>query len=485
MSPPSGVRRLLGGSVVYGLGGVASRIVVLLLLPVLTAYLAPAEYGVVAMLTVVGAFIAPVFTLGLGSSIGIAYFNVTDPGERRAIVWSAGVLLFASGTLLAGVGWILRDPLGELVLGERGYGVQTAIAMGTTALGVAAMPWQLKLQFEERATTFVAASFAGLAATLGATLWLVAELRLGATGALLGALAGQAVGTLFMFLAAAKNPSLTSPGRWVGELLRHGLPLVPSFFLVFLLQQWARWPLGWHHGLDAVGIYSVGASLGAALSVLSGAFLAAWTPFALSYADRQPEAAEVLGNATLYYIAGFGFLCLLFFLFAVPLVQLFAQPAFAGAASVVGLSAAAHFFSALFLMLLPPLYFAKRVGSVLLTQAIATVAMLLLADAMIPRFGVVGAGAVTMAGFAILVVVQWIALRAMPVLRIRYDFRRAGLMMAVLMAAATLSYRIDFSTLAPGIVSASAISILAAVLILRICGLRDLVRAGKVLRGHG
>lgn len=475
----SGARRLVTGSVIYGLGGVASRIVVLLLLPVLTSYLTPAEYGVVAMLTVVGGFITPVFTLGLGSSIGIVYFNVTGSRERHAIIWSAGVLLFASGTLLAALGWALREPLGELVLVEPGYGVHTAIAMGTTALGVAAMPWQLKLQFEERATTFVAASFAALAATLGATLWLVAGLRLGAVGALVGALAGQAVGTLFIFIAAARKPSLTDLGRWVGELLRHGLPLVPSFFLVFLLQQWVRWPLGWHHGLEAVGIYSVGASIGAALSVLSTAFLAAWTPFALSHANRQPEAQEVLGSATLYYIAGFGFLGMLFFLFAVPLVQIFAQPPFLGAAAVVGMSAAAHFFSALFLMLLPPLYFAKRVGTVLFTQAIATVAMFLLADALVPQFGVTGAGVVTMLGFAILVVVQWIALRAMPVLRIRYDFRRAGLLMAVFMAMALVSYSIDFSRPAPGIASAAAVAVLAALLVMRICRLQDLFRAWK------
>jgi len=312
------------------------------------------------------------------------------------------------------------------------------------------------------------------------TLWLVAGLGLGAMGALLGALAGQAVGTLFIFAAAADRPSLARPGRWILELLRHGLPLVPSFFLVFLLQQWVRWPLGWHHGLDAVGIYSVGAGLGAALGVLTGAFIAAWTPFALSHAQRQDEAVEVLGNATLYYVAGFGFLAVLFFLFSVPLVQLFARPAFEDAAAVVGMAAAAQFFSALFLMLLPPLYFAKRVGDVFVTQAIATVAMFLLADALIPRFGVSGAGAAMMLGFVVLVLVQWIALRSLPLLRIRYDYARAGWLLAVFLIVSTLSFSIDYSNPALGLAWAGAAATATALVVfLRICPLPDMLRAWK------
>lgn len=64
------MKRLLASTAIYGLGAMASRLVTLLLLPVFTAHLVPADYGVVAMLTVVGGFVAPIFTLGLGSSIG-------------------------------------------------------------------------------------------------------------------------------------------------------------------------------------------------------------------------------------------------------------------------------------------------------------------------------------------------------------------------------------------------------------------------------
>jgi uncharacterized membrane protein len=145
---------------------------------------------------------------------------------------------------------------------------------------------------------------------------------------------------------------------------------------------------------------------------------------------------------------------------------------------MVGMSAATQFFSALFLMLLPSLYFAKRVGNVFITQSIATVVMFLLADALIPRFGIPGAGAVTMLGFAVLVVVQWIALRAVPVLRIRYDYARAGWLLAVFLIVSTLSFSIDFSIPAMGLAWAGTAAT-ALVVSLWICPLSDVLRAWK------
>jgi O-antigen/teichoic acid export membrane protein len=480
MSQFLAMKRLLGGSAIYGLGGMAGRLVTLLLLPVFTAYLTPGEYGVVSMLTVGGGFVAPVFTLGLGSSIGIAYFNTREPAERQDIIWSASAVLLASALVLTLLGWALRQSLSHVFLADEGYGAHTAVAMATIALGILAMPWQLKLQFEERATAFVLVSFLGLVATVGASLWLVVGREEGAMGVLVGSLVGQTTGTLLLFATAAGKPSVKHILRWARELLRHGLPFIPSFFFLFLLQNWVRWPLEWHHGLDAVGIYSVGSGLGSALGILTAAFISAWTPFALSHADRQAEAVEVLGRVTFYYVAGFGFLTCLFFLYATPIVQIFAQTAFHSASEVVGLSAVGQFLSSLFLMLLPPLYFAKRVGNVVATQAVATAIVFFLGEILVPSFGIRGAAATVVLGFSVLVVVQWIALQRMPVLRIRYDYQRAGLLFVVFGVVAALSFRISFADMGLGFTLAGGTTLVtAAIVFLRICRLQEALRAWR------
>ena len=476
------MKRLLAGSVIYSLGGMANRLVSLLLLPLFTAYMAPSDYGVVAMLIAVGGILSPVFSLGLGSSIGIVYFNTRDSSERQAIMWSAGIVLLSSSVLLVFVGWMLRHSLSRIVLGDDGYGVHTALAIATTAIGVVAMPWQLKLQFEERATAFVITSFCCLAATMGASLWFVVGRNLGALGALSGSLVGQVVGTFILFLIATSKPSAKDLGRWVRALLRHGLPMIPGFFFLFLMQQWVRWPLEWYHGLDAVGVYSVGSSLGSALGILTGAFISAWTPYALSYSDRQDEAVHILGRITFYFIAGFCFVTSLFFLFAEPLVRIFTQPAFYGASQVVGLSAVAQFVSALFLMLLPPLYFAQRADNVVATQAVATAIMFLLAEFLVPMFGVLGAALTVVLGFVSLVIVQWIALRFMPVLRIQYDYPRIGLLLALLACVGVVSFGISFGDPIVGFALAGLVTVaMALIIIFGICTMEDFLHEWKRL----
>lgn len=471
----SPIRRLLAGSVIYGFGNVINKLVTLLLLPIFTAYLTPKDYGVVSMLTVVGGFITPIFALGLGSSIGILYFDSREPRERQRIIWSAAIVLFASAASMAVVSWVLARPLSRLLLSDESYAVHTMIALATAAIGVVGIPWQLRLQFEERPLAFIIVSVLGLVASTAASLWFVVVLDQGAMGALTGGLIGQLVGTIVLLAVAADKPPVSRNVRLIGKLIYHGLPFIPSFGFVFVLQNWVRWPLEWSHGLDHVGIYSVGANIGAVLGLFVNAFLSAWTPFALSYAGREDEAGLVLGRITLYYVAGFGFLTCLFFLYATPVVQLFAQPSFYKSAEIVGLSAVSQFLSGLFVMMLPPLYFAKRAHSVVVTQAISAAVLIGCGEILVPRFGIHGAAISVVLGFSVLIVAQWVALKRMPVLRIRYDYRRAGLLLLLFGMVATISFKISFATLGLGLLLALGVTLsAAAVVFLQICRVEDI-----------
>ena len=455
--------RLLTGSAIYAVGALANRLVGLIMLPVFTAYMSAAEYGVLAMLTALSALLVPLFTLGLGTSIGVSYFNAQEPAQRRSVIWAGGWILLAAACLLALTGWLLREPLGGLAVGRGGYGTHTALGIAAASFGVLATPWQLKLQFEARAAAFVAASLCGVIVTIGLSLWLVVGLRMGALGALAGSLAGQCALASVAFALGAGRPLVQGLGPHVRELLRHGIPMIPSFFLLFVLQYGVRWPLEWYHGLDSVGIYSVGASLGGSLGVFTAAFASAWTPFALGQADRQFAADHAFGRITLYYVAGFGFATSLFFLFAEPLVRLFAHPAFEGGAAAVGFSATGQFFLTLFLLLLPPLYFAKRVQNVVLTQFAAVLVACILALWLVPRHAAAGAAAtVALSAFA-LVVIQWAALRVLPVLQVRYDYARGALLLAIFAGVGWCSFHIRFTEPLAGFVQALGVAVAAAI----------------------
>jgi len=68
---------------IYGLGGLVSRILAVVLLPLYTRYLSPSDYGIVETLIALTTVIGIVLALGIGSAFFRFYFDAEDePGHR-------------------------------------------------------------------------------------------------------------------------------------------------------------------------------------------------------------------------------------------------------------------------------------------------------------------------------------------------------------------------------------------------------------------
>jgi O-antigen/teichoic acid export membrane protein len=185
------------------------------------------------------------------------------------------------------------------------------------------------------------------------------------------------------------------------------LPVAPSFAFLFVLMHANRYLLEWRAGIEAVGIYSIGFSLGATISLLTGGILTAWYPFFMSYMERREEAKALFGRIFTYYVLGVGGLCLLYFLAARPVVFLLTQPAFHAAADVVGLVALAHVLVGAFNFFLPNLYFHKDIKYISIVQGIAAAVALVGNHVLIGRFGLIGAAIGLVAGSLLMTLMMW------------------------------------------------------------------------------
>jgi O-antigen/teichoic acid export membrane protein len=201
----------------------------------------------------------------------------------------------------------------------------------------------------------------------------------------------QAISLVLYALPTLPRLPLRVSWRMGRQLLRIGLPLVPSFAFLFVLQHGNKYLLQWMRDLEVVGIYSIGFNFGLVLNLLVLAFQTSWYPYFMSYQDRQDEARAVFGRIFTYYVFGVGSVTLLFFLAARPVVMLFAQPAFHDAYKAVGLSAASQFLIGIFGLLLPGIYFAREVRYLGLLQGAAALVSIGLDVALIHLFGMVGA----------------------------------------------------------------------------------------------
>lgn len=433
------IAELTKNTLVYGVGVIINRFLGLLLLPVFTSYLSPSDYGVAAIAGVLTLVLAGLFTLGTGQSMGLCYF-ARPPGQARMrIVWTTAALLSANATILTAVGIWLSDPISSLLLATPRYGYVFALALAGLAAQSVADPFWSYFRLERQAATFVRLSIAATVAILALSAYLIVVAGRG--------LVGLFEATLMVRLAVLPVLALTVSRRappgfdWssIAPLVRIGLPSTFALAAFFVIDYVDRQMLQIMVGTDEVGIYAVGYTFGMVMAAAVDSFGNAWPPLFMSFVGRQAEAARLFPMVLRYYVMVFGALCLAFFALAQPLLAFATAPPFHGAYSVVGLVALAYLLKGVYLILLPPLYFARKLivqSGIEWFAALVTVGLNLV---LIPLYRKDGAAIATAVAYLSLPVLAYVI--GSRYLRIHYDWRRVGVIaagLAVTAAAVTV-----------------------------------------------
>lgn len=463
------IGRLAHNSLIYGTGQVLTRFISLLLLPVFTSYLTPADYGVSSILGVITYFLTPLFALGIATALGLVYFEGSDRAHKDATVWTAVAVLTLSGLGLIGLGALFGASLGDFLFpaGTQGYNypLLVLIVLATAALGIMSQPLMVYLQLEEKVTTFVALTVSSTLITIGLSVVMVVGLRRGIQGMLEASLIAQTITLALALLLVVGRVRFRLSARLGGKLLRLGIPLVPAFVFVFVMLQVNKYMIQMDLGLPAVGIYTIGFNLGFFLTLFVGGFTNAWYPFFMSYQHRQDDAKPLFGRVFTYYVLGFGALSLMFYMAARPAVMILTQEAFHEAYVAVGPSATVQFLIGVHSILLVGMYFARQVQYQAVVQAIAAAASLVLNVILIALLGILGAAVALALGFLVMVVLQHIWNVRRHYLAIEYDWGRLGYFALVYVAYAVLFIWPRDLPLAAEIVMSGAGTLLLSVLL--------------------
>src|SRR5437867_2667140 len=112
-------RELIKHSAVYGAGQVLTRLVSVLLLPLYTHYLRPADYGAFAILDLTANIMSILIGAGMAAAANRYHFEADTPERRNAVWWTSLVVvaLVATGTIAPA--FVLRQTLAIATLGAQ------------------------------------------------------------------------------------------------------------------------------------------------------------------------------------------------------------------------------------------------------------------------------------------------------------------------------------------------------------------------------
>ena len=419
------IKRLLSQSLIYGLGGLISRVLSVLLLPLYTSYLHGRDYGRVETLTALSAVLVVVLRLGISSAFFRYYFDSPELEHRVRVVRTSFWFTMGSATLGLAAGWIAAQPIADAL--SLGHGQAWLVRAAFVGLWAQMNYEQLTSLFrvEERPVLFTFATLANLLVTVGATVVLVVHFHERA----LGVVVGNWIGTLSVYLVLLGyrryQLGLQFDRRLFREMNRFGLPLVPSQLALWALAFSDRFFIAKFKGQTEVGHYSVGVRVASAALLLLAAFRLAWPAFAYSIEDED-EAKRTYGFVLTYLLFVFSWLALILGLLAPWLVRLLTGRAeFHEGARVVPLTAFALTALGGYIVVSIGIGRARKTQFNWVVTGIAALLDIALNLVLVPSFGMIGAAIAGAAAYSSMFVLM--SVHAQRVYPVPYQWRRVAL----------------------------------------------------------
>jgi O-antigen/teichoic acid export membrane protein len=412
--------RLGRHSVIYGLGGLVSRILAVLLLPLYTHYLAPGSFGRVETLTAASAVAVIVLRMGISTAFFRFYFDHKDPVRRLAVVRTSFWFTMTMATVGLVLAVVFATPVSHALQMGNHPNLVRAAAVGFWAQMNFEQLTSL-FRVEDRSVAFALASIANVLITIGATIALVVGFHKGAVGLLIGNFVGTLSVYIVLLAYRREQLGLQFDRELFRGMQRFGLPLVPSALALWAINFIDRLFVAGYKGQGEVGIYSAAVKIASVITFAMFAFRTAWPAFAYSIEDDR-DAKRTYSYVLTYLLVVASWIALALGALAPWLVQAMTDPRYHRAEKGIALLAFAGAIYAGYTVLAIGSGRARKTQLNWIVTSVGAAVNVGLIVLLVPRYGMVGAAIATLAAYVVLFLgMTWYAQSVYPV---SYQWRR-------------------------------------------------------------
>ena len=379
-------------TIVYALSSILSAAIPFALLPILTRYLTPAEYGQIAMFSI--------FTTALSSLIGLSvhgaanrrFFDedVTDTNLASFNGNCFFILLFT--TCFALLPLFFFDVYLSNYLGIPPIWIYFGVlnVFCSFILNLRLGQWQVR----GKAISYGALQITNSFFVLLLNLLFVILLKLGPDGSIYGIVLTSVIVGLISFFTL-RNDKLVNfkyNREDINYALSFGVPLIPHVLGGFLLLSVDRLIINKELGLEMTGIYMVAMNLGSALNIIFNSINKAYSPwlFANLKENILDVKIKVVKNTYLYFT--FLIIAAVLAYFTAPQVlKLLAGERFHQAADVLPIIIIGQIFLGMYFMVTNYIFYIRKtkyLSYITISSGMINVFFLLV---LIPCYGIHGA----------------------------------------------------------------------------------------------
>ncbi|OEE81587.1 hypothetical protein OAI_11465 [Vibrio cyclitrophicus FF160] len=372
---------------------IISAMIPFLLLPIMTRYLVPEEYGKIAMFNLVVSGCTALIGLSINGSANRRYFDV-DVSHNELAVFNGNCILILIISALAGLllayffGGFFAYHLGiseDLII----YGVVVSFFM--FFLNIRLGQWQIRKKTNNYSILQI--SNALLSSLI--TLILIVYCNFESMGRIFGILTTSVLIGLFSYysLRYEKLILFRIDKGDIRNALSFGVPLIPHALSGVVLLTVDRFIVNKNLGLEITGIYMVAVSLGGALNVLFNSINKAYTPWLF---ERLKENDEKVNRSIVRYTYFYYFSLLLIYIFLIfftpHFVSFLVGEEYFPIIEVLPYIFAGQFFLGMYFTVTNYIFYVKKTKYLSYVTVSCGIVNFILLTTLVPEHGIVGAG---------------------------------------------------------------------------------------------
>ena len=403
MNRSARLKQLAGQSFVYGLGGLVSRAVGIVLLPVYFRHVSRVQFGDVELIMSTITLAAILFRLGLTNAMFRFSFDRAGDEARRETIQTTFTATLVLSTLAVVLGLIFLNPLASVLGGK------TLTIIGLTGLWVS-MNFDIVTgiyRIERRPSAFVVYSLINVAITVVMTILLVVYTHHEAAGLMIGNFSGTYITYVLMVIARRDMVGFRLFDReLLKRMLHFSVPLIPAGLALWALNVADRFQVKYLGSPELLGSYSAASKIALSIMLLIAAFQTAWPAFANSM-PTEDETRKVYAVVLTYWSMVMAWAVVAISLVTPPYIHISLPKTVWDAAPVVPLLMFGSVLFGAYLILNAGVNRSKKTRFTPVVTAVAAVVNIGANFLFIPWLGIVGAGITTVLGYIVLVYLGW------------------------------------------------------------------------------
>ncbi len=422
----SQIKQLGKETAIYGISTIIGRFLNFLLVPFYTNVLKPDQYGIVTTIYAYIAFLNVIYSYGMESAY-LRYASSLEIGDKKENFSTPFISIFFTSLIFSSLIHLFSNEIANIIGIPEKFSICIRYSAWILFFDAVCIIPLAYLRLESKAFIFSLIKITNIVVNVALNILLLLKFKLGIYGIFISGLVASAFTFAMLMSVILRNFSFSFLKNLYFELLKFGLPYIPSGLSAMIIQVIDRPILKALTDDSTVGIYQANYRLGIFMMLFVSMFDYAWRPFFLKNSNR-PDAKILFSKVLTYFVlsASFLFLLVSFFIEDFVRIKIFDKyiihPDYWKGLGIVSIVLLGYLFNGIYVNLIAGIYIEKKTKYLPYITGLGAISNILGNYALIPLFGMYGSAWATFISYFVMTISLFIIVqRIYPT---RYEYKK-------------------------------------------------------------